>query len=265
MKVAVIQCNAGANKTKNIESVVRLTSRAISKKAKLIVLPEVYSYRGNLKFPKALLKVAEDIPGESTKPLIDLARKNKVCIIAGSVYEKSKQQAKAYNTSVFIDALGKIRSKYRKINMFDAVIGNKKIKESNVFIPGKKLYTVKYKEFNIGLSICYDLRFPDLYQRLSLRGANVLCVPASFTQKTGEAHWITLLRARAIENLSYVLAPNQIGKDGRGINSYGHSAIIDPWGKVIVEASGNKEEIIYATLNKSVIERSRKILPSFKP
>ena len=111
------------------------------------------------------------------------------------------------------------------------------------------------------MSVCYDLRFPALYRYYAKGGVNVLCVPSAFTQKTGQAHWEVLLRARAIENLSYVVAPNQIGKDGRGVPSYGNSMIIDPWGKILARASEKNEEIIYADINSAIMKRVRKILP----
>jgi nitrilase len=113
----------------------------------------------------------------------------------------------------------------------------------------------------IGISICYDLRFPELYQRYARQGAEILCVPSAFTKMTGMAHWEVLLRARAIENLCYVLAPNQIGRDGNGVPSYGNSMIIDPWGKILARASGSKEEIIYADLDKRALKDQRAILP----
>jgi nitrilase len=119
------------------------------------------------------------------------------------------------------------------------------------------------KDFLIGMSVCYDLRFPEFYKLYAKHGVDIICVPSAFTQKTGEHHWEVLLRARAIENLAYVLAPNQIGEDTRGIKVYGHSMIIDPWGTVLARASADKEEIIYARLDKNIIKETRLTLPGF--
>ncbi|MCA9409455.1 MAG: carbon-nitrogen hydrolase family protein [Candidatus Omnitrophica bacterium] len=264
MKTAVIQLKANHEKQKNIIKAVDLVRKAIQKKSQFILLPEVFSYRGNIESRKQLQTVAEKIPGPSTTPIIDLARKHKVFILAGSVYEKAPAQQKVFNTSILINPSGKIVGKYRKMNLFNAVIGRKKIREANNFLSGRKTVKTKVGNFNVGLSICYDLRFSELYKKYASEGVDVLCVPAAFTQETGKAHWKILLQARAIENFCYVLAPNQTGTDNRGVANYGHSMIIDPWGTVLAEASGTKEEIIYADLDFENIKIIRKRFPSFR-
>jgi len=262
MKIAVIQLDAKANKQNNIDRAVSLVKKAAAQKAKFILLPEVFSFRGRMKTPLQRRDMAENIPGISLRPLMELARQKKVFILAGSVLERVPGAVKVYNTSVLIDDRGKVIAKYRKRNLFDAVFGKKKVKESEQLLAGKRPALTKVGFFNVGLTICYDLRFPELYRSYALKGAHVLCVPSAFTKKTGQAHWEILLRARAIENLCYVLAPDQIGKDSRGVPSYGNSMIIDPWGRIVARASGHREQIIFAHLDKHEIMKARKILPS---
>ncbi len=261
MKIAIIQTNAASNKEQNVSKAQALVCRAIRRGAKFVLLPEAFNYRGSGNAHEGLGGIAENFPGPSTKPLMEMAKKHKVFILAGSICERITNNKKVFNTSVLIDTQGKIVAKYRKIHLFDAVIGKTKLKESRCFCGGKRLAVSRIGQWTAGLSICYDLRFPELYQKYSYDGANILCVPSVFTKTTGLAHWEVLLRARAIENLCYVLAPNQIGKDGQGVASYGNSMIIDPWGKILARASGDKEEVIYAYLDKKILKKWRKILP----
>ena len=261
MKTAVIQLNAGNNKRRNIERAQELVNAAIARKAKFILLPETFNFRGKADGRKGYADMAEDIPGPSVIPFIKIARRNKVFILAGSVFERVPGRNKVFNTSVFIDDRGEIIAKYRKIHLFDAVVGNIKVKESRRFYGGRRAAMSKIGMWTIGMSVCYDLRFSELYQKYAGNGAEVLCVPSAFIKMTGKAHWETLLRARAIENLCYVLAPNQTGKDGNGVPSYGNSMIIDPWGKILSRASGDKEEIIYARLDRKILKDRRTILP----
>ncbi len=264
MKTALIQLNAQNNKQKNIDKALDFINRAADARAKFILLPEVFSYRGAIANKTLLQSIAESTPGPSINPIKDLAKKRKIHVLAGSIYEKVSTQRKVYNTSLLINPKGQIQAKYRKINMFDALLGQKKIRESNNFLKGKKRTLSKVDKFKCGLSICYDLRFPNLYQSYAQDGAHILAIPSAFTQKTGEAHWKILVRARAIENLCYVLAPNQLGTDNRGIKLYGNSMIVSPWGEILAKASNNREEIIYAKLDMKELVRCRKILPSVR-
>lgn len=259
MKIAVIQLNATANKRENIQKALFFVKKAALARAEFILLPEVFIYRGKLD-DETRTKVAESIPGETTTLFCDLAKRYSIHILMGSIYEKSKNSKKLYNTTILINGKGRIIAKYQKMNLFEAIIRDKKVKESEQFLKGKKPVITKVGKFTVGLSICFDLRFCELFKEYYNRGAHVLCIPSAFTKVTGQAHWETLLRARAIENLSYVLAPNQFGRDGRGIEYYGHSMIIDPWGRILRKASAKKEEIIYATLDIEEIKRKRKIL-----
>ncbi len=259
MKVAVIQLNAGADKKRNIGRAVCLVQRAVKAGAQWILLPEAFNYRGKNVIHE---KNSEKIPGESTTPFFELAKENSVFILAGSICEKIKGKRKVCNTSLLIDRNGKIAVKYRKINLFDAVIGRKVLQESKRFIPGRRIATARVGNFNIGLTICYDLRFPALYRAYARRGCHAITVPSSFTKKTGQAHWEILLRARAIENSCYVLAPNQTGKDARGVAAYGNSMIVNPWGEVLARASAGSEEIIFANIHMAAIQQAKVILPS---
>lgn len=264
MKVAAVQCNATDDKGYNLAKAVFFIQQAIRQKAKLIALPEVFIFRGKIRDKKILNNVAENIPGPTIGLLSTIAGKHKVFILAGSIYEKSPVGNRVYNASALINPQGKVAAKYRKMNLFDAVLGKRRLKESDTFLAGKKPVMTTIEKFKAGLSICYDARFPALYQFYSRHGADILFVPSAFTQKTGQAHWEVLLRARAIENLCYVIAPNQTGTDQRGVACFGHSMIINPWGEILAKASADKEEIIYADVEMRAIRANRKILPSLK-
>src|SRR3989338_6539622 len=266
MKTAVIQMNSSGDKQRNIEKALRFVRTAAGRGAQFILLPEVFNYRGGIKTKEDFRMISEEIPGAlrhaqdgskdgersrttSLRPFLGAARKAKAFILAGSIYEKAKGSQKVYNTSVLISPEGKICAKYRKIHLFDAILKGKAIRESDSFLAGKKIVVARVEKFNVGMSICYDLRFPEFYRACARLGAHILCVPSAFTKITGQVHWEVLLKARAIENLCYVLAPNQTGTDSRGIEAFGHSLIISPWGEVLARASAAAEEIIFAELS----------------
>ena len=262
MNIALIQVNAGSDKRKNLDQALRLTLQAIRNKAEFILLPEIFHFRGKPNLKTGYRNFAESIPGPSSVPLMILARAHKVFILAGSLYEKSPgTRHRVYNTSVLINDKGKIQAKYRKVNLFEARLGKKSIDETTYLKAGRTPAVTSVKGFKIGMSICYDLRFSALYEEYRKRRIDILTVPSSFTKPTGQAHWEVLLRARAIENLCYVLAPNQFGKAPSGVFAYGNSMIVDPWGKVLAKASSNKKEVIYVTLHKTAITESRQKLP----
>ena len=248
MKVALIQLNAGQDKNQNIQNACDLVKRATSKGASFILLPEVFNYRGPLSGKSMYEKIAEEIPGKSLMPLMEIAKKNGVHILAGSIYERKLGGKKIYNTSVMIDDSGNIIGKYRKINLFKAVIDGQKIDESETYEHGKEPVLCGIKNKKIGLSICFDLRFPELYRNYFKEKVDLIVIPSSFSQKTGELHWKPLLRARAIENYCYVLAPNQFGIDGHGVETYGNSMVIDPQGRVIATLEKKREDILIVDL-----------------
>jgi nitrilase len=264
VKVALLQLCATDDKLANIVQAYEMCEEALTHKSQLVLLPEVFNFRGDLRNKECLKAVSENIPGPSTEKFILLAKKHKASILLGSIIEKADSKH-AYNTSVFIDPKGSITTKYRKIHLFDATINDKLVREADCFKAGQKPMMVKVGEMKLGLSICYDLRFPQLYQGYTSRGANILTVPSCFTRKTGEAHWQTLLCARAIENLSYVLAPNQVGTDIRGLHAHGHSMIVSPWGEIIAEGSAENKEIVYGNIDLIRVKEARTILPGVIP
>ena len=264
MKIALVQLNSGPDKDTNIRRALSFVKEAVERKAQFILLPEVFNYRGDLVNSANFDAVAEKIPGDSLKPLMVLAAEHKIFILAGSVIERSTAGKKAYNTSVLIDSKGRIQSKYRKINLFKAQIQSTALQESKIFLAGKKPTIGKVFDFSVGMSVCYDLRFPDLYQFYRKAGAHILTVPSCFTHMTGQAHWEVLVRARAIETQSFVLAPNQVGKDSKGILSYGNSMVVGPWGEILASGSKYKEEIILSDILLDEIKKSQKVLPGFR-
>lgn len=264
MKVAVIQMSATADRSRNLKKAVDFIRRAIARRARLIALPEVFIFRGRIRSGADVRAIAEAIPGASLIPLMELAKKYKVFILAGSIYEKTAGADKVYNTSVFIDDRGTIRAKYRKIHLFEAVLGDMRIREADYFMGGRRMVMSRVAEFKIGLSICYDLRFPEMYRKYAALGVHAACVPSAFTYETGRAHWEVLVRARAIENRCYMLAPNQVGKGGGSVRHYGHSMIVGPWGEILAAASGDKEEMIYGQLSLNDIKVVRQKLPALR-
>ncbi len=264
MKISLVQFNAGPDKNDNIRRALLFVEEAARRGAKFILLPEIFHYRGDLRKPANFNVAAEGIPGDSLRPFMGLAADKRVFILAGSVVERAESGRKAYNTSILIDAKGRIQAKYRKIHLFDAKIQTASLKESKIFNAGTRAVVGKVGEFSLGMSVCYDLRFPDLYQDYRRAGAHILSVPSCFTQTTGQAHWEVLLRARAIESQAFVLAPNQVGKDARGIVSYGNSMAVGPWGEILARGSSSKEEIIFAEISLRDIKKSQKILPGFR-
>lgn len=263
MKVAVIQLRALKGQEKNFQQAVERIIEAAMSKAKLILLPEMFlCQEGDIHDP--LIDVT---PRKEMRLIKDLAKRFNLAIVAGSIYEKDnrqnlrkikKAQAQYFNTCCFINDDGKISGKYRKIHLFDADVNGKKIRESEKFLPGFLSRKVFFQEFCFGLSICYDLRFSSLYRKYYQEKVDVFCVPSAFTLATGEKHWEVLLRARAIENFSYVLAANQCGKNANGVDLYGNSMIIDPEGRVLARASEDQTEVLYAEIDKSIIDSIRK-------
>ncbi len=260
MKIALIQFNASDDKKNNIQRALHFIQEAASRGASWILFPEVFSFRGNLLDKEVLATIPEPIPGTTTQAFQEIAKKNKVDILLGSLLEKIDKD-KPCNTSVAINKNGQIIAKYQKIHLFDAVIDGKIVKEADFLSQGDRGEIVNVEEFKVGLSICYDLRFPNMYQEYAQLRANVLTVPSCFTKTTGQFHWESLLRARAIENLCYVIAPNQVGKDFRGIESYGHSMAISPWGEILACGSQDEEEIVYAEIDIKEVQKARAALP----
>ena len=258
-RVSCIQlCSSDCIKS-NLERSERLIKKAVSQKANLIITPEVSS-----KFTlnkKKLLEVATAMNNDSyLLGIKKLAKKYKKWILIGSLIIKNKK--KLLNRSVLINDKGNIKSFYDKIHMYDAKLSkSEKYFESKTFKAGKNIKVVKLPWGKLGLSICYDLRFPNMYRKMSKKGAIFLSIPSAFTETTGKRHWHTLLRARAIENFSYVFAPGQAGKHCNGRKTYGHSMIVSPDGKILKEL-GKKEGVITTTIDPKKPKELRKTIPS---
>jgi len=259
IRVAALQLHAGADKEKNLCKATRLIERAAERGAQLIVLPELFNWRGE---KGALKGQSETIPGPTSLKMAALAVTRKLFILCGSIIETHPENRKPYNTSFLINHEGNICALYRKIHLFKLNPEiHTPIDESGIYSPGRNTRTVATPFGRVGFSICYDLRFPELYRTLAYQGAEIIFVPSAFTFTTGKAHWETLVRARAIENQVYIVAPNQHGKDPLGNRNYGHSLIVDPWGSVIAHCQ-NSEDIIYAELDLSYLKKIRRRLPA---
>ena len=259
MIVSCIQLSSGENYKYNLKKYLYFIKKSIDKNADLILTPEMTSIVTNDK--NKLLKnsytMEEDLFIKETKIL---CKKFKKWILIGSLPIKEKKRLK--NRSILINSDGKIVCYYDKINMFDIKLGKKELhKESKIYKAGEKIVTAKIPFGNIGFSICFDLRFPELYRALSKKNLNFISVPSAFTQITGKKHWHTLLKARAIENFCYIFAPAQTGKNTKYRKTYGHSLIISPDGKIIKERKSG-EGIIIAKINPKLSMKLRKIIPS---
>ena len=258
---AAIQMTAGNDKRANLERAERLVRVAAARGANLVALPEVFNWRGKRAEQAA---AAETLDGESLGMMARLARELRIHIVAGSITERAEDTSRSYNTSVLIGPDGGRLAVYRKIHLFDVDLpGRVTVRESDSKIAGADVVCAETPVGAIGLSICYDLRFPELYRRLAFAGARILMVPSAFTFPTGEAHWEPLLRARAIENQAYVIAPAQFGPNVYGYSDYGNSMIVDPWGRVLARAA-DQEGVVVAPIDLEYQDRVRSELPALK-
>jgi predicted amidohydrolase len=256
LRVAAVQLNSTDDKARNLEVAERLVRAAAADGAGLVALPEKWNMLGG---GEVLLAGAETLDGPSLGAARDWARELGIHLLAGSISER--HPGKAFNTSVLIGPGGEDVAVYRKIHMFDVEVGGVSYRESDHEEPGAEIVTAPLGGLIAGLSVCYDLRFPELYRILAVRGARLVTVPSAFTTATGRDHWEVLLRARAIENQTFVLAPNQFGLAPPHLDSYGRSAIVDPWGTVLATAP-DEECFVAADLDLAAQERVRESLPS---
>jgi predicted amidohydrolase len=259
LRVACVQLTAGPDKATNLAKADALVARAASLGAELIALPEKWNLVGD---PKALHAGAETLEqGESVCAMAGWAKQHGVVLVGGSIVERREGREKLSNTSLVFDQSGDLIARYRKIHLFDVEVGGHVYRESEAEEPGDEVVVTEVGGWKIGLTICYDLRFPELYRLLALAGAELVTVPANFTQRTGMDHWQVLLRARAIENALYVAAPGQIGEPVPGRPSYGRSLVVDPWGTVLAQAP-DRETVIVAELERARIAEIRSRIPS---
>jgi predicted amidohydrolase len=262
MRVAAVQINATPDVERNLERAERMVRAAAGDEAELVALPEKWNLLGGA---EELRAGAEPLDGRSLTTAAAWARELGIFLLAGSIAEQVEGADRLANTSVLFDPDGVAVATYRKIHMFDVDVGGVRYRESESERPGEEIVVaaleVGGEAVPLGMSICYDLRFPELYRILAVRDARILAIPSAFTATTGRDHWDVLLRARAIENQAFVLAPNQVGKAPPEYESYGHSAIVDPWGRVLAQA-GTEEGFIAADLDFREQERVRAELPS---
>ncbi len=256
MRAAVVQLNSTGEKARNLAAAERLVRAAAADGAELVALPEKWNL---LAAGEELLAGAEPLDGPTLTAARGWARELGIHLLAGSISEGGDK--KAFNTSVLIGPDGADLAVYRKIHMFDVEAGGVVYRESEHEQPGGEIVSAALGEPVLGLTVCYDLRFPELFRILAVRGARLIAVPSAFTLATGRDHWQVLLRARAIENQVFVLAPNQVGEAPPHFSSYGRSAIVDPWGVVLATAP-DEECFVAAELDLAAQERVRESLPS---
>jgi predicted amidohydrolase len=258
MRAAAVQLNSTDDKAANMAAADRLTRAAVADGADLVVLPEKFNILG----PDAVLRDgAETLDGPTVTWARETAAELDIDLVAGSFAERRDGHDKLANTSVHVGRDGQVQGVYRKIHMFDVTVQGKAYRESAAQERGEEIVISEADGARLGMTVCYDLRFPELYRILTLRGARVLVVPAAFTRFTGTAHWDTLLRARAIENQAFVVAADQIGIHPPDNESFGGSQIVDPWGDVLARQP-DTEGFVAANLDFDRQDQVRETLPS---
>ncbi|MGD9645207.1 MAG: carbon-nitrogen hydrolase family protein [Pirellulales bacterium] len=232
---ATVQMSSREDAPANLDAACRAIEQAADRGARLVVLPEMFLCLGRA---PAIVAAGESIPGPATERLAALAARHKLVLVAGSIPEKSPAPDKVFNTAIAFGPDGQLLASYRKMHLFDVAIpGAVEIRESSWYVPGNDVVAVDTPCGRLGLAICYDLRFPELFRRLASERIELCALPSAFTLTTGRDHWEVLIRARAIENQIYLLAANQWGQHAEGLTSYGHSMIVDPWGTVLATAA----------------------------
>ena len=262
MRVAAIQCTALADRAANLARAGQLVAAAAGDGAELVVLPELFSLYGN---PPTLRAGAEALDGPTFQWAAEVAASHRIWLVAGSFVE-GMGRSRNHNTSVLVGPDGVARAHYRKLHLFDVDVPGAVTRESDAVSPGESVVSTTItlddgQPLPIGMSICYDLRFPELYRLLSLAGALVIVVPSAFAAATGKAHWEVLLRARAIENQVFVIAADQVGALSGSFTAHGHSMIVDPWGTILAEKAEGVGHIV-ADLDLTGQQEIRSLLPS---
>lgn len=258
MRVAAVQLNSNGDKGRNLAAAERLVRESVAGGAEFVALPEKWNL---LASGEELVAGAEPLDGPSLSAARGWARELGIHLLAGSICERGAEGERASNTSVLIGPDGEDLAVYRKIHMFDVDAGGVSYRESEHESPGTEPVTAPVKDLVLGMTVCYDLRFPELFRILALRGARLVAVPSAFTLATGRDHWEVLLRARAIEDQVFVVAPNQSGEAPPHYSSFGRSMIVDPWGVVLATAADG-EGFAAADLDLAAQDRVRESLPS---
>jgi deaminated glutathione amidase len=263
VRVAVVQLNSQDDVDRNLERIRHWVAQAAAEGAQFVALPENFAFMGEEAKKRELAERLDGaFAGRILGTLAELATKHGVWLLGGGMPERSGDLARPYNASVLVDPRGAVAACYRKVHLFDVTLADgTTYRESAATSPGADPVTAEVLGVRVGLSICYDVRFPELHRRLLDQGARVITVPAAFTLTTGKDHWHVLLRARAIENQVYVVAPAQHGKHPRGLATYGKSLVVDPWGEVIAQCSEG-EGVAVVTLDFGLQDRVRTTLPA---
>ena len=259
--LGAVQMTSTADRARNLDTALRLVGEAADLGARLVGLPENFAYMGP---EEERVAGAETLEGPTLGALRELARRRGIWILAGSISEKVNDPRKTANTSVLVADDGAVAAAYRKIHLFDVNIPDgARYAESEGVVPGDKVVLAPTPLGRVGLTVCYDLRFPELYRKLAELGAEVISIPAAFTLFTGKDHWEVLLRARAIENLAYVVAPAQVGRHSQNRQTFGNAMIVDPWGVVLARCPDG-EGVCVAPFRRERLERVRQELPALK-
>jgi predicted amidohydrolase len=262
--VAAAQLSSQESVAENLRQAGEVVARAARAGARLVVLPENFAFMGSEEDKRRHAERLADPSAPIQSALREMARREGVTLVGGGFPERSADPERPYNTSLVLDARGEIAASYRKIHLFDVDLrGHGAISESAATLGGKDVVVTPIGGFQVGLSICYDVRFPELYRALVERGAEIITVPAAFTLYTGKDHWHVLLRARAIEAQCYVIAAAQWGKHPQGRATFGHALVVDPWGTVIAEAS-DRVGFALATIERAFLEEVRARVPSLR-
>jgi predicted amidohydrolase len=260
-RVAAVQMQSTAEREANLAVAERLVREAAARGADIVVLPERWNAIGSAELYRS---VAEPLPeGPSVQAVRGWARAFDICIVAGSITERQPATERVFNTSFVVDRSGQVGDSYRKLHLFDVEVGGFRYCESDTDDAGNAVVHCDVDGLAVGLTICYDIRFPELYRLLALRGVDVVTVPADFTLHTGKDHWELLLRARAVENGVYVIAAAQHGTRADGRGAYGRSMIVDPWGTVLAQAP-DRDGVVIAEVALEHLDTVRRTLPSLQ-
>ena len=258
--VAAVQMNSRTEVRQNLATATRLVEDAAGQGAQLVALPELFNCLGPF---DQIIQAAEPIPGPTSEAASALASRLGIFLLAGSICERSSEPSRGYNTSLLFGPDGELLSSYRKMHLFHIDFPSGiSIHESQHMLPGDRVVSTPTPLAHLGQATCYDLRFPELFRVLVDEGTEVYLVPSAFTKPTGRDHWEILLRVRAIENQSFVIAPNQCGAHTAELISYGHSAIVDPWGRVLASAGAEDQTAIVAQLDGDQLAEVRRRLPA---
>ena len=270
LTIGAVQLCATPDVEANLDQAERLTREARDRGAEVVLLPEAFAFLGPEKAKEEILEPLPDpegagigfTPGPIFARCQALARDTGAHLVLGGFHESAPEPGRSYNTCVHLDPEGRLRARYRKIHLFDVSLADGTVlRESARTMAGDRAVTTALPGARLGLTVCYDLRFPHLYQALADQGATAIAVPSAFTRPTGAAHWHVLLRARAIESQCYVIAPAQHGRNWEKRSSYGHSLIVDPWGEVVAELEDG-DGVLLADIDPERISSVRAQLPS---